>query len=66
MNRRKRNDTPVLLNLNPDIFKRVDTAADEQNVTRTQFLRQSIERNLSHYEKHERPVYHRMFVQGLA
>ena len=66
MHRSKRNDTAVLLNLNPDIFKRVDTAADEQNVTRTQFLRQSVERNLSHYEKHERPVYHRMFVQGLA
>ena len=66
MNRSKRNDTPVLLNLNPDIFKRVDTAANEMNVTRTQFLRQSVERNLSHYEKHERPVYHRMFMQGLA
>jgi len=66
MNKQKRNDTAVLFNLPNDIFERVDTAADEQNVTRTQFLRQSVERNLSHYEKHERPVYHRMFVQGLA
>jgi hypothetical protein len=66
MNRSKRNDTAVLLNLNPDIFDQVSTVAAEQNVTRTQFLRQSVERNLSHYEKHERPVYHRMFVQGLA
>ena len=66
MNRRKRNDMPFLLNLSPDIFDQVSTVAAEQNVTKTQFLRQSIERNLSHYEKHERPVYHRMFVQGLA
>ena len=66
MNRQKRNDKSILLNLPNDIFDRVDTAADEMNVTRTQFLRQSIERNLSHYEKHERPVYHRMFIQGLA
>lgn len=66
MQRLKRNDKAVLLNLPTDIFQRVDTAADEQNVTRTQFLRQSVERNLSHYEKHEKPVYHRMFIQGLA
>ena len=66
MNRQKRNDTPVLLNLNPDVFDRVAIAAHEQNVTRTQFLRQSVERNLYHYEKHEQPVFQQLFIKGLS
>lgn len=57
---------PVLLNLSPDIFDRVAIAAHEQNVTKTQFLRQSVERNLSHYEKNERPVFERLFIRGMA
>ncbi len=66
MDRQKRNDKPVLLNLPTDIFERATTAADEQNVTRSQFLRQSIERNLNHFEKNERPIFQRLTVGGLS
>ena len=66
MNISKRTKKPVLLNLSHDIFDRVAIAAHEQNVTKTQFLRQSVERNLSHYEKNERSVFANMFIQGMA
>ncbi len=66
MDRQKRNDKPVLLNLNPDILDRVAIAAHEQNVTKTQFLRQAVERNLHHYEKHEQPAFQQLFIKGLS
>ncbi len=66
MNRQKRNDIPFMLNLSHDVFDRVAIAAHEQNVTKTQFLRQSVERNLSHYEKHEQPVFQQLFIRGLS
>jgi predicted DNA-binding protein len=66
MNRQKRNDMPFLLNLSHDMFDRLAIAAHEQNVTKTQFLRQAVERNLSHYEKHEQPVFQQLFIKGLT
>ena len=57
---------PVLLNLSNDVFDRVAIAAHEQNVTKTQFLRQAVERNLDHYEKHEQPVFQQLFIRGLS
>ena len=66
MNRQKRNDIPFMLNLSTDVFDRVAIAAHEQNVTKTQFLRQAVERNLHHYEKHEQPVFQQLFIKGLS
>jgi metal-responsive CopG/Arc/MetJ family transcriptional regulator len=40
----KQNDKSVLLNLPVQILKQVDMAVREQGVTRSQFLRQAIER----------------------
>ena len=45
MLRPKRNDKSVLLNLPVQILEKVDMAVREQGVTRSQFLRQAIERN---------------------
>ena len=42
---------PVLLNLPLQILEQVDMAVGEQGVTRSQFLRQAIERNLRHYQR---------------
>jgi hypothetical protein len=47
MRRPRRNDSAVLLLLPKQILEQVDIAVREQGVTRLQFLRQSIERNLS-------------------
>lgn len=56
---------PFLLNLRSDVFTRVVTAAREQHVTITQFLRQSVERNLRHYESVERPMFLRLASDGM-
>jgi len=66
MHRRRRNDKAVLLNLPVEIFERVDAVAEEQRVSRTQFLRQSVERNLHHYDKVERGVFERLLIKGLS
>lgn len=66
MNRSRRNDKPILLNLPVETLKRVDIASKEQNVTRTQFLRQSVARNLNHYEKYERGVFERLWIKGTS
>ena len=42
---------PVLLNLPLQILEQVAMAVGEQGVTRSQFLRQAIERNLRHYQR---------------
>jgi hypothetical protein len=55
--RPKRNDKPVLLNLPKQILEEVDLAVSEQGVTRSQFLRQAVERNLRHYQRCERPLW---------
>jgi hypothetical protein len=44
---------------------KVDMAVREQGITRSQFLRQSIERNLRHYERCERAVFARIYQQGM-
>jgi hypothetical protein len=44
----------------------VDIAVREQGVTRLQFLRQSIERNLRHYERCERAIFARVYQQGMS
>ena len=57
---RKRNDTPIVLNLAPEILNQVDQCSSELTVTRTQFLRQSVERNLQYFIHNELPVIGRM------
>jgi metal-responsive CopG/Arc/MetJ family transcriptional regulator len=42
------------------LLEQVDAAVREQGVTRSQFLRQSVERNLRHYERIERPLFMHM------
>ena len=57
-------DLAVLLNLPVCVLEEVDTAVREQGVTRTQFLRQAVERNLSHYQRCERAIFARIYQQG--
>jgi metal-responsive CopG/Arc/MetJ family transcriptional regulator len=66
MLRPKRNDTPVLLNLPSHVLAEVDVAVREQGVTRTQFLRQAVERNLNHYRKVERDIFRRVHQMGMS
>jgi hypothetical protein len=66
MIRPRRNDSAVLLLLPKQILEQVDTVVREQHVTRLQFLRQSIERNLRHYERCERAIFARIFQQGMS
>jgi Ribbon-helix-helix protein, copG family len=63
--RPKRNDKAVLLNLPKQILEEVDLAVREQGVTRSQFLRQAVERNLRHYQNVERAVFARIYQQGM-
>ena len=62
----KRNDSPVLLNLPVPILEQVDMAVREQGVTRSQFLRQAVERNLRHYQNVERAIFARIYQQGMS
>jgi metal-responsive CopG/Arc/MetJ family transcriptional regulator len=64
--RPKRNDKSVLLNLPFQILEQVDLAVREQGVTRSQFLRQAIERNLRHYQRVERAVFARIYQEGMS
>jgi metal-responsive CopG/Arc/MetJ family transcriptional regulator len=64
--RSKRNDKPVLLNLPVQILEQVDITVREQGVTRSQFLRQAVERNLSHYLRCERAMFARIYHQGMS
>ena len=66
MLRPKRNDSPVLLNLPKLILEEVDRVVREQSITRSQFLRQAVERNLSHYQRCERALFARMHQQGMS
>ena len=65
MLRPKRNDKSVLLNLPVQILKQVDMAVREQGVTRSQFLRQAVERNLRHYLRVERPILAHIYQEGM-
>jgi metal-responsive CopG/Arc/MetJ family transcriptional regulator len=47
MLRPKRNDRPILLNLPKQILEQGDSVVREQGISRTQFLRQAVERNLA-------------------
>ena len=66
MLRPKRNDKAVLLNLPVDVLEEVDLAVRQQGVTRSQFLRQAVERNLRHYQNVERAVFRRIYQQGMS
>jgi metal-responsive CopG/Arc/MetJ family transcriptional regulator len=66
MLRPKRNDKPILLNLPQLVLEQVDMAVREQGVTRSQFLRQAVERNLSHYQRCERALFARIYHQGIS
>jgi len=63
--RSKRNDKPVLLNLPVQIVEQVDMVVREQGVTRSQFLRKAVERNLRHYQNVERAFFARIYQQGM-
>jgi metal-responsive CopG/Arc/MetJ family transcriptional regulator len=64
--RPKRHDRAVLLNLPVQILEQVDMAVSEQGVSRSQFLRQAVERNLRHYQKVERAIFARIYQQGMS
>jgi metal-responsive CopG/Arc/MetJ family transcriptional regulator len=64
--RSKRNDKPVLLNVAVQVLEEVDLAVREQGVSRSQFLRQAVERNLRHYQNVERAIFARIFQQGMS
>jgi metal-responsive CopG/Arc/MetJ family transcriptional regulator len=64
--RPKRNDKAALLNLPKPILEEVDMAVREQGVTRSQFLRQAIERNLRHYQRVERAIFARIYQEGMS
>ena len=66
MLRPKRNDKPVLLNLPKRVLEEVDMAVREQGVSRSQFLRQAIERNLRHYQRVERAIFAHIYQQGMS
>lgn len=66
MPRQRPNYKPILLNLPVPMLEQVDVVADEQNVTRSQFLRQSVERNLNHYFKHERRHFQHLHRMGMT
>ena len=66
MFRSKRNDKAVLLNLPINVLEEVDLAVREQGVSRSQFLRQAVERNLRHYQKVERAIFARIYQQGMS
>ncbi len=60
MKRNHRHDKPVLLNLPNDIVEQIDACTDVLEVTRTQFLRQSVQRNIAYFQKNELPILRRM------
>jgi len=64
--RPKRNDKAVLLNLPVNVLEEVDLAVRQQGVTRSQFLRQAVERNLRHYQNVERAVFRRIYREGMS
>ena len=66
MLRPKRNDRPILLNLPERVLEEIDMAVREQGVSRSQFLRQAVERNLRHYQNFERAIFARIFQQGMS
>ena len=66
MLRPKRNDRPILLNLPKQILEEVDLAVREQGVSRSQFMRQAVERNLRHYQRVERAIFARIYHQGMS
>jgi metal-responsive CopG/Arc/MetJ family transcriptional regulator len=53
MIRQKRSHSAVLLLLPKQVLEQVDSAVREQGVTRSQFLRQAVARNLNHYQRCE-------------
>ena len=65
MLRPKRNDKPVLLNFQIRCL-RDGYGGREQGVSRSQFLRQAVERNLRHYQNVERAIFARIFQQGMS
>ena len=66
MLRPKRNDRPILLNLPERVLEEIDMAVREQGVSRSQFLRQAVERNLRHYQNVERAIFARIYQQGMS
>jgi metal-responsive CopG/Arc/MetJ family transcriptional regulator len=64
MLRPKRNDKAVL-HLPKQVLEQVDLAVRQQGVTRSQFLRQAVERNLRHYQNFERAIFARIYQQGM-
>jgi hypothetical protein len=66
MIRPRRNDSAVLLLLPKQTLEQVDVVVRQQGVTRLHFLRQSVERNLRHYERCERAIFAHIYQQGMS
>jgi metal-responsive CopG/Arc/MetJ family transcriptional regulator len=66
MLRPKRIDKPILLNLPTSVLEQVDMAVREQGVTRSQFLRQAVERNLRHYQRVESAIFARIYQEEMS
>jgi predicted DNA-binding protein len=64
--RPKRNDKSVLLNLPVEVLEQADLAVREQGITRSHFLRQAIERNLHFYQRVERAIFARIYQEGMS
>jgi metal-responsive CopG/Arc/MetJ family transcriptional regulator len=47
-------------------LKKVDLAVREQGITRSQFLRQAVERNLRHYQRVERAIFVRIYQEEMS
>src|ERR1700682_3277977 len=54
----------ILLTLPPDLAARVDQAAKELGVIRLEFIRESLRRNLRHFELRERPILRQLKEQA--
>ena len=54
----------VLLKLPTDLAEKVDQAVKVHYVSRLNFIRESIRRNLRYFEQHERPMARRMQQQA--
>jgi metal-responsive CopG/Arc/MetJ family transcriptional regulator len=56
----------MLLNLPERVLEEIDMAVHEQGVSRSQFLRRAVERNLRHYQNFERAIFARIYQHGMS
>lgn len=66
MLRPKRSDRRILLNWPERVLEEIDMAVREQGVSRSQFLRRAVERNLRHYQNFERAIFARIYQHCMS